>query len=422
VSDLSLSEPLPPTPSRFLREDTVVVGSVASTYLARDRITGHAVALTLIHPAQAVDPIFVARFERETRLLASIDHPNVVRLTAYGSDAGVPYFATRFVPGRTLAEVIRERGALSVTEAVTVVQHVLAGLGAIHAAGMLHLRLAPEVVLVGEDGVVRIAGTGIAALGRCGELSDQMETIDAVHCLAPEQIEGGDVSEATDLYAVGLMLFEALTGQRPFPGTNPVLVRFAHLHATPPAPSQIVTAAIPRTLDEIVLRALAKDPTWRYDEAQVMAEALAAIRDEPAPDRLMAPTMIAPAVPVRSSFSVPKPSFTTRITVTGVHAVPMHRRRAASNEWMWPLVLAVAAIVLLIGGLVASLSGDPAPQEAVAGVSIGVDESSSPPTRSALTPTVRVLRGAEQHDQARPTATVRRVRAPVGARTPAQDS
>src|SRR5262249_53118753 len=147
-----------------VREETVAAGAVASVSRARDLIGGRIVTLVEVQPGQAADAFFLARFEREASLLATIDHPNVARVVASGIEHGVPYVAIERVSGRYLADLIRERGRFVATEVVALARQILAGLGAIHAAGLLHLRLTPRTILVGDDGVARITDVGIASL------------------------------------------------------------------------------------------------------------------------------------------------------------------------------------------------------------------------------------------------------------------
>lgn len=413
--DLTPAAPPLPPPSRFLREETIVEGEFATTYRARDLIAGRPVTLTQVSADQAADAFFVARLEREARLLASIDHPNVVRLVTSGVEQGVPFVACEHVPGRTLAEVIETRGALTVGDATTMARQILAGLGAIHAAGLLHLRLTPKNILLGDDGVARIAGVGIAGLGAAGDRTDRSAGIDETRYLAPELIEGGDVCEATDLYAAGGILFEALTGQPPFPGQNPVLVRFAQLQAPPPVPSQIAMTGIPPALDSVVVRALAKRPDQRFASAEQMAAALARDFVTVEVDHVLAHTAAgAVSVPLAK---VETPLFAPPVDVFAPpdgSIPPCLRRRQESTGWLWPLVVAVTAIALLIGALTVSLSGEMSVDEMVAGVStFAADPTKNPENtaRPAQTPTARVIRTS--NTVAEPTAKKKPKRTPA---------
>jgi serine/threonine-protein kinase len=407
VLDLTPQIPPVPPPSRFAREEAIAAGAVASISRARDLVDGRIVTLVEVRPEQATDAFFLARFEREACLLATIDHPNVARVVASGIEHGVPYVATERVSGSHLADLVRERGRFTAGEVVGLARQILSGLGAIHAAGLLHLRLTPWTILVGDDGVARITDVGIASLGDAGERAERGAAVQVARYLAPELIEGGDVAEATDLYAVGAILFEALTGQPPFPGDNPVLVRFAQIHALPPVPSQSVTTDIPPELDAVILRALAKDSTRRYLDARAMAAALPSVRSTTGVDRVVGQTMevaeiasprIAAEAPVTGVRPI-EPSGTVRSEETG-------RRRQASGGWGWPIVIACVAILVLIGALAASLSGQRPTDQAAAGGATGAKQSLHPTLTTAgpaPSPTVRVVRTSEQRGAVLPT-------------------
>lgn len=384
---------------RFVRQDQIAESRLAVTYRARDLETGETVVLTEVRPDQAADRSFVHRFTRETHLRASIHHPNVQRLIASGSGDRTPFFAMEDRPGRTLDQLLDDAGPIEQVEAVRIARSILAGLAAIHAAGLLHLRLTPAVVHVGDDGVVQIGGFGITAL-RDQEPGD----IESIRALAPEQIDGGDVSEATDLYAVGVLLFTLLTGRSLFPQTNPALIRFAHLHAPPPVPSEIAASHISRSLDAVVRRALAKVPAERCATATEMIEALNA----PGILSFGGDAVTLAVFPALNYTPMPK-----RAPISP-HA---RRRRSGIATWVWPMVVASLISAMLIGVVVASLSGadKPVQREAVAGVSLDPD---SPETDdAALTPTPRQLRPAGAKEGVA-TKAAKKTRTPAPTRTP----
>jgi hypothetical protein len=420
VLDLTSQTPPVPVPSRFVRERTIAEGEVVSVARARDLLTGRAVALVQMRPERAADAFLRARFAREARLLEAIDHPNVVRVIASGIEHGQPFIATEAIAGRTLAEIVRARGPLPAGEAIGLARQMLAGLGAIHAAGLLHLKLTPRTILVGDDGNLRITDIGIASLeGADGDAPGT--AVRVARYLPPELIEGGDVSEATDLYAVGAVLFEVLTGQPPFPGENPVLVRFAHVQAPPPVPSRVVTSDIPPELDAVVVRALAKDPTRRYVDARAMASALPADSTATGVDRVIAQTAMVGAVP-------PARSITDRAAASPIGALGVGRierggwRRQAAGGWAWPIAIACVAIAILIVALVLTLSGNVRVDDVTAGVAVDARESGQPTVttsgRIAPTPTGGAVRTADEDAAAVSTASAFRAAPGPAARTP----
>jgi serine/threonine-protein kinase len=263
-------------------------------------------------------------------------------------------------------------------------------------------------------------------LGTSDDRTDRGTDLSVTRYLAPELIEGGDVCEATDLYAVGAILFEALTGKPPFPGSNPVLVRFAQLQAPPPRPSQH-GVVLPPEIDDAVVRALAKEPGQRFANAAEMAESF--VRDDVAikVERVVDQTTVRVSIPSTPSVA-PMPATPIEAVVASPPIElppPRQRRRKAAAGWLWPMVAAVGAIALLIAGLTISLAGDPEIEEMVAGVSTfepaatqipgnssnaAVDASATP--TASPTPTVRVVRQSTA-DDSDPTPRPRRRRTPT---------
>jgi serine/threonine protein kinase len=423
--------------SRFRRDDVIAAGDVATTYRAYDSLTGQPVTLIEFHPDQIVDPSielsFSARFGRESKVLAAINHPNVIRVVAWGNEFGRPFLAIESVSGRTLAEVIRDRGALPPGNAATIIRQILAGLGAIHAAGLLHLKLTSRAVLLGDDGIVRITEVGLTAPNALSFASDAPSKLDTERYQAPELLSGLDVSEATDLYAVGAITYETLTGQAPFPGANPVLVRFAQMQAAAPIPSRLVTRGIPPALDQFVVRALAKQPVDRYVDSRAMLDALDDVAWQIEATPITAPQPQPSSVPAYyddgySPRQMPPP-VKHQIPVRSVDLVRpprVHRARSTNSGWVVPMVIAGLVIAVLIVGLVRNLTSEQ-PMEAVAGVSVLETTSPSPTASTTASPTARVVNAARDED-ANPTkksgegrkATA--TKTPKPTRTPKSDS
>ncbi len=256
-------------------------GNFSITYQARDLRLGRLVAVKLLRPQYAADAAFVSRFEREAQVAASISHPNVVDVYDFGAYQDTFFIAMQYVPGRTLRQEIDASGRLAVPVAVRIARQILAGLAAIHAAGIIHRDIKPQNVLLGRDGEARVTDFGVAHGAVGGGLTTHGTTVGTASYMAPEQARGGVMSPATDLYAVGVVLFEMLTGRLPFIADNPMAVMLAHLQQTPPEPSSLVPdAGIPLALEAEVLRALAKDPATRPSNAKDMADRLAVASGE----------------------------------------------------------------------------------------------------------------------------------------------
>lgn len=259
-------------------------GGMGILYLALEPGLERRVALKLIAPEASADEVFTRRFAEESRIAASIEHPNVVPIYAAGEEGGVPFIAMRYVSGADLAGRLVREGRLEPAVAVELIAQVGNGLDAIHAAGLVHRDVKPANVLLGggegtehayitDFGVARNVSTesGLTQTGRF------VGTLDYV---APEQISGGTVDARADVYALGCLLFKLLTGEVPFPKDGEAARLFAHLNDPPPAPSLYVPE-VSMALDDVVIRAMSKSPEDRHPSAGDLGRAAqAALRGE----------------------------------------------------------------------------------------------------------------------------------------------
>jgi Protein kinase domain len=254
-------------------------GGMGILYLAVEPGLDRRVALKLIAPEAAADDVFARRFAEESRIAASIEHPNVVPIYAAGEEGGVPYIAMRYVAGSDLGRRLAREGRLEPARAVELIAQIGNGLDAIHAAGLVHRDVKPANVLLGGDeaeahayitdfGVARNVATqsGLTQTGRF------VGTLDYV---APEQISGGEIDARVDVYALGCLLYKLLTGQVPFPRDGEAARLYAHLHDPPPAPSLYVPE-VSMALDDVVARAMSKPPGVRYPSAGDLGRAAVA--------------------------------------------------------------------------------------------------------------------------------------------------
>jgi hypothetical protein len=254
-------------------------GGMGVVYRATELSLGRPVALKLLAPERAGDPAFRDRFQRESRMAAAIDHPNVIPVYAAGEHDGSLYLVMRYVRGTDLHALLRERGALGPELAAELVGQVASGLDAAHAAGLVHRDVKPaNVLLAGEHaylsdfGLTRLAGSDT-------QLTQSGQWIGTVEYCSPEQLRGERTDARADVYSLGCVLYAALTGRPPFAhGTVPATMH-AHLYEDPPAPSE---RGAPREFDRVVARALAKDPARRYPSTGDLGRAaLGAARGEP---------------------------------------------------------------------------------------------------------------------------------------------
>ena len=279
--DTTLSDPMVDRllDARYAVHHRLARGGMASVYLATDTRLDRRVAVKIMHPGLADDPEFVARFNREARAAAGLNHPDIVAVYDQGTDDGHPFLVMEYVPGATLRLVLRERGRLSPAEALAVMDHVLAALAAAHAAGLVHRDVKPENVLVTPDGRVKVADFGLArAASGITVTSSTGPLIGTAAYLAPEQVRDGSSDARSDVYAAGVMLFELLTGAPPFTGDSAVSVAYRHVNEDVPEPSTRA-GGIPGELDALVLAATARDPFDRPADARALHASLVAIRD-----------------------------------------------------------------------------------------------------------------------------------------------
>ena len=355
--DTTLSDPLVDRllDGRYSVEARLARGGMASVYLATDVRLDRRVAVKVMHPGLAEDPDFVARFNREARAAARLSHPDIVAVYDQGSDDGHVFLVMEYVAGVTLRDIIRARGRLAPAEALAVMDHVLAALGAAHAAGLVHRDVKPENVLVTGDGRVKVADFGLArAVAGNNLTTDDGMLLGTAAYLAPEQVREGVADARSDVYSAGVLLFELLTGTPPFSGETSLAVAYSHVNDDVPPPSTRATGIAPE-LDGLVALATARDATRRPADGRAFHNALTDVRDD------LGLHGAVPALPAAEAVRHPAdsdPLATTAAVATGhtttalpplppaTSATTRHRRR-------WPFVLAavlVAAVAAGVGG------------------------------------------------------------------------
>ncbi|HUC07238.1 MAG TPA: serine/threonine-protein kinase, partial [Solirubrobacterales bacterium] len=254
-------------------------GGMGILYLAVEPGLDRRVALKLIAPEAAAEEVFAKRFAEESRIAASIEHPNVVPIYSAGEERGVPYIAMRFVAGSDLGRRIDRDGSLDPAHAVALIAQVGNGLDAIHAAGLVHRDVKPaNVLLSGEEGSEHAYITDFGVARNVATQSGLTQTgrfVGTLDYVAPEQIAGGPVDARVDVYALGCLLFKLLTGRVPFPREGEAARLYAHLNDPPPAPS-LYQPSVPMALDDVVIRALSKAPEDRYPSAGDLGRAAVA--------------------------------------------------------------------------------------------------------------------------------------------------
>ncbi len=270
-------------------------GGMADVYCAEDQQLGRKVALKLLHRRFAEDAEFVERFRREASSAASLQHPNVVGVYDRGQWDGTSYIAMEYLPGRSLKELIRREAPLDPVRAVDLTVQILKAARFAHRHGIVHRDLKPHNVMVDDEDRVKVTDFGIARAG-ASDMTETGSIMGTAQYLSPEQAQGHAVDQSSDLYAVGVILFELLTGHVPFDADSAVSVALKHVSEPPPAPS-VLDPSVPPALEAVVLWALEKDPTQRPADADAFIHALEDARDavvvEEAPGQRTA--MFAPA-------------------------------------------------------------------------------------------------------------------------------
>jgi len=258
---------------RYQLQDPIDRDGMSVVYRALDLRTDHIVAIKVLRDIYSTDAKFVARFQREAKAMSSLQHPNIVQFYDYGQAAGNYYIVMELVEGTDLRRYLRGRGVLDVDRSVIIAHDVALGLGAAHRRGIVHRSVKPQNILIGRDGSIKLTDFGIAFVVNAERLTDTGMTFGTVQYFPPEQAQGEIVSPAADVYSLGIVMYETLTGRTPFDGDNPVVVAMQHIQ-DPPTPPRQLNPTIPPALEEIILRCLEKVPEMRFRDGSQLARAL----------------------------------------------------------------------------------------------------------------------------------------------------
>src|SRR5216117_2705041 len=238
-------------------------GGMANVYLAEDEVLGRRVAIKILNDRHAGDDQFVERFRREAKNAASLSHPNIVSIYDRGEAEGTYYIAMEYLSGRSLKELIVGRGPTPIRIAIDYTRQILAALGFAHRNSIVHRDIKPHNIVVGGDGRLKVTDFGIARSG-ASQMTEVGSIVGTAQYLSPEQARGAPVDPRSDLYSLGIVLYEMLTGKVPFTGETPVEIAMKHLSQVPEPPSKL-RENVPHDLDAVVMRALAKDPEGPHD-------------------------------------------------------------------------------------------------------------------------------------------------------------
>lgn len=330
---------------------------MATVYVATDLRLERRIALKVMHAHLSDDSAFQSRFIQEARAAARLADPHVVNVFDQGQDGELAYLVMEYLPGITLRELLREQKRLTVPQTITIMDAVLAGLSAAHRAGIVHRDVKPENVLLAEDGRIKIGDFGLARATTANTATGQ-QLLGTIAYLAPELVTRGTADARSDIYALGIMLYEMLVGEQPYKGEQPMQIAFQHATESVPRPS-VRNPGVPEQLDELVLWATEKSPDERPDDAQQMLERLREIERGLG----IAPAVAAATAPQRaqsdsadltkvmpSTMVLPSPSAPATEAVD--NATLLRRRsskRRARGAFLLTLVLLLATVAGGVG-------------------------------------------------------------------------
>jgi serine/threonine-protein kinase len=260
---------------RYVIKRKLGSGGMADVYLAEDQELGRRVALKLLNDRHAADDQFVERFRREAQSAAGLNHPNIVSIFDRGRAEGTYYIAMEYLDGRTLKELLVRNGPTPIPIAIDYARQILGALSFAHRNGIIHRDIKPHNLVVGGDGRLKVTDFGIARSG-ASQMTEAGSIVGTAQYLSPEQARGAPVDPRSDLYSLGIVLYEMLTGNVPFTGDTPVEIAMKHLSQIPEPPSKL-RPEVPHDLDAVVMRALAKEPDQRYGSTEEMDADLARV-------------------------------------------------------------------------------------------------------------------------------------------------
>lgn len=264
---------------RYEIEGLIGEGGMANVYLASDTILDRKVAVKVLRGDLAGDEKFVRRFQREALAASSLSHPNIVEIYDVGEDDGNFYIVMEYIEGKTLKQLIKKRGVLSIPETIDIMLQLLDALQVAHDSYIIHRDIKPQNIMIKESGLVKITDFGIAMALNSVELTQTNSVMGSVHYLPPEQASGKGSTIRSDIYSLGILMFEMLTGKMPYKGDSAVEIALKHMKEPMPSAREL-NPVIPQSIENIILKAAAKNPKNRYKNVSEMAEDIKTCLDD----------------------------------------------------------------------------------------------------------------------------------------------
>ncbi|ULT58542.1 Stk1 family PASTA domain-containing Ser/Thr kinase [Neobacillus drentensis] len=343
---------------RYKILDMIGGGGMANVYLAHDMILDRDVAVKMLRLDFANDEEFIRRFRREAQSATSLAHPNIVSIYDVGEENDLYYIVMEFVDGQTLKQYIQQNSHLRVEDALGIMRQLTSAISHAHQNHIIHRDIKPHNILVDHDGNVKITDFGIAMALSATSITQTNSVLGSVHYLSPEQARGGMANSKSDIYSLGIVMFELLTGRLPFSGESAVSIALKHLQSETPSVRRW-NPSIPQSVENIVLKATAKDPFHRYNSVDEMEEDLRTALD---PERMNEPKFIIPvdddatkAIPV-ITVNQPLKSLDETLVHNNEKAINNQNQKDTSNKGhsnekkrkKWPIILISTFLVLAI--------------------------------------------------------------------------
>lgn len=337
-------------------------GGMANVYLARDIILERYVAVKILRLDYANDPEFIRRFHREAMNATSLVHPNIVNIYDVGEEDNIYYIVMEYVSGETLKQYIQKHSPIPLEKVIDIMLQITSGISHAHQNNIIHRDIKPQNILLDKDGNVKITDFGIAIALTSTTITHTNSVMGSVHYISPEQARGGISTKKSDIYALGIVMFELLTGSLPFSGESAVSIALKHLQTETPSPRQF-NPAIPQSVENIVIKATAKDPYYRYDDVEEMIADLKTCLD---PERLNEDPVVFPVddeetkvIPIIQNDPREEENTveTERPTTNSMNptASPVKRKeetgkkdRKVKKKWPW-IIGGISVLIILLG-------------------------------------------------------------------------
>ncbi|MCR2794217.1 serine/threonine protein kinase [Microbacterium sp. zg.Y625] len=384
---------------RYELDSRIAIGGMGEVWEATDHVIGRTVAIKILKDEYMGDPGFLERFRAEARHAALVNHEGIASVFDYGEENGSAFLVMELVPGEALSTILEREGSLPVDKTLDIVAQTSMALQAAHAAGLVHRDIKPGNLLITPDGRVKITDFGIARIADQVPLTATGQVMGTVQYLSPEQASGHPASPATDVYSLGIVAYECLTGKRPFTGESQVAIAMAQINEQPPP----LPSTVPAPVQNLVMAMIAKKPDDRPATASAVARAASALRrGDVAAAAAAVPAIAGGAGAVDEVTQLLTPGLSTQdatriLPATTTMGAGADAAFAADGEgedkpkrkrspWTWPLIALIVLLLLVLGGTVWALLSNGEPEEQAPSTSASVPPSRAPSPSASATP------------------------------------